>query len=82
MTRQDGGDTDLTVSPTTLTFTLRTSAAAQTVTVSAAEDGDWANGEAVFLLEASSDDVGDHEGALEIDRGYDGLTYALSLIHI
>ena len=48
ITRNTGGDTDLTVNPSTLTFTNSNWDDAQTVTVSAAVDGDDVNGAATF----------------------------------
>ena len=48
-----GGDDDLTVNPTALTFTTGDWSTAQTVTVSAADDDDAAHGEATFTHSAS-----------------------------
>ncbi|MFB9182010.1 glycoside hydrolase family 48 protein [Dactylosporangium sucinum] len=47
------GDTDITVSPTSLTFTTANWNTAQTVTVSAAQDADSVNGAATINLTAS-----------------------------
>ena len=53
----DGGDADLTVSPSSLTFTTADWNTAQTVTVSAAaDDGDTTNGETTFEHRATSAD--------------------------
>ena len=54
------GDDDLTVSPTTLTFTTATWNTAQTVTVAAAQDEDTVNGSAVITTTASSSDASYH----------------------
>ena len=54
--KRDGGDDDLTVPPTSLTFTTGSWNTAQTVTVSAAEDADTANGAATITHTASSTD--------------------------
>ena len=56
--KQAGGDDDLTVNPTALTFTTANWDTAQTVTVSAADDGDSANGAATFTHSASGADYG------------------------
>ena len=58
---QSGGDADLTVSPSSLTFATGDWSTAQTVTVSAAEDADAVNGEATFEHRASG---GDYAGAV------------------
>ena len=55
-TRKTGGDTDLTVSGSPLTFTNGNWDTAQTLTVSGAEDGDTTNGSATFQHSASSGD--------------------------
>ena len=60
-----GGDDDLTVAPTALTFTTANWNTAQTVTVSAADDDDAAAGTATFTHTASS-----------TDSGYNGITIA------
>ena len=59
------GDTDITVSPSTLTFTTTNWETAQTVTVSAAEDVDGLNGSAAIGHTVTSNDA-----------GYDGLAIA------
>ena len=56
VTRDMRGDTDLTASPATLTFTPANWDAEQTVTVSAAEDDGQVNGVAIFSHNAASDD--------------------------
>ena len=53
---QSGGDADLTVSPSSLTFATGDWSTAQTVTVSAAEDADAVDGEATFEHRASGGD--------------------------
>ena len=53
-----GDDTDLTASPTALTFTPATWNTPQTVTVAAAQDDDGVDGMAAFTHTATSDDVG------------------------
>ena len=58
---QSGGDADLTVSPSSLTFTTGDWSTAQTVTVSAAEDADAVDGAATFEHRASG---GDYAGAV------------------
>ena len=55
-TRKTGGDTDLSLSGSPLTFTTSNWNTAQTLTVSAAEDADTANGSATFTHSASSGD--------------------------
>ena len=57
--------TDVTPSPTTLTFTLQNWATAQTVTVTAGDDADTANDSATLTHTATS-----------TDRGYDGIAIA------
>ena len=52
----DGGDSDLGVSPDALTFTTANWEAPQTVTLSAAEDDDAVDGTAVFVHRLTSDD--------------------------
>ena len=54
-----GGDPDLSASPTPLTFTTTTWNTAQTVTVSAADDNDLADGTATFLHTAAGGDYAD-----------------------
>ena len=56
VTRDQGGDDDLTVAPGTLIFTEATWYTPQTVTVSAAEDDDQVNGVAIFSHSVSSND--------------------------
>ena len=56
VTRDQGGDDDLTVVPGTLIFTEATWYTPQTVTVSAAEDDDQVNGVAIFSHSVSSND--------------------------
>ena len=56
--KQGGGDPSLTVSVTALTFTTGNWNAAQTVTVSAADDVDSTNGTATFTHSASGADYG------------------------
>ena len=56
VTRDDGGDDDLTAAPTSLTFTPGNWNAEQTVTVSAAADDDQVNAVAVFSHSVSSND--------------------------
>ena len=51
--KQAGGDDDLSVDPTTLTFTTGNWSTPKTVTVSAADDVDGANGAATFTHSAS-----------------------------
>lgn len=52
VTRQSG-DTDLSATPSTLTFTATNWSTPQTVTVTAAQDADALNGQAVFAVTAS-----------------------------
>ena len=54
----EADDTDLTASPTTLTFTPATWNAPQTVALAAARDADGVDGTATFTHTATSDDVG------------------------
>ena len=54
-----GADPDLTALPASLTFTTTTWNIPQTVTVSAAEDDDTSNGEAMFTHDASGGDYDD-----------------------
>ena len=61
------GDSDLTVSPTTLTFTTANWDYTQSVRVSAAHDDDLANGSRTFSHTASSNDT-----------SYDGLSISLT----
>ncbi len=56
VTRDQGGDDDLTVLPDTLIFTKETWDTPQTVTVSAAADDDQVNGVAVFSHSVASND--------------------------
>ena len=56
--KQAGGDDDLSVDPTTLTFTTGNWSTAQTVTVSAADDVDGIDGAATFTHSASGADYG------------------------
>ena len=56
VTRDQGGDDDLTVLPDTLIFTKETWDTPQTVTVSAAADDDQVNGVAVFSHSVESND--------------------------
>ena len=56
VTRDQGGDDDLTASPVTLTFTESNWNTPQTVTVSAAADDDQVNGVAVFSHSVASKD--------------------------
>ena len=56
VTRDQGGDDDLTVAPGTLIFTEATWYTPHTVTVSAAEDDDQVNGVAIFSHSVSSND--------------------------
>ena len=56
VTKRSGGDDDLTVAPASLTFTTGNWNTAQTVTVSAAEDTDTANGAATIMHTATSTD--------------------------
>ena len=86
-TRKTGGDTDLTLSGSPLTFTNTNWDTAQTLTVSAAEDdGDSANGSATFEHSASSGDSS-YDGASitiselvanEVDNDTPGVTVATS----
>ena len=63
--RQAGGDGSLTASPATLDFTTANWNVPQTVTISAAQDGDTTDGTAVFTHSAASSDS-DYQG-LAID---------------
>ena len=56
VTRDQGGDDDLTVLPDTLIFTKETWDTPQTVTVSAASDADSSDGTATFSHSVSSDE--------------------------
>ena len=78
--KQSGGDPDLAASATDLTFTTADWNTAQTVTVTAAVDGDQADGQAMFAHSASSTD-GDYGGitiapvtATEDDKDKPGVT--------
>ena len=53
ITKQAGGDADLSASPTSLTFTSSNWKNAQDVTVSAAQDADTTNGTATFTVSSS-----------------------------
>ena len=53
-----GDDTDLTASPTALTFTPATWSTPQTITVAAAQDDDGVDGSAVITHTATSSDTG------------------------
>ena len=59
VTPAPGADPDLTALPARITFSTTTWNIPQTVTVSAAEDDDTANGQAVFTHDASG---GDYDG--------------------
>ena len=76
--KQSGGDDDLTVSPTALTFTTGNWNTAQTVTVSAADDADTDDGAATFTHSASGGDYGsvviDSVKATESDNDMPGVT--------
>ena len=65
--RKNGGDTDLSISGSPLTFTDANWNTAQTLTVSAAEDGDTTAGSATFEHSASSG-----------DSSYDGASITIS----
>ena len=65
--RKDDGDSDLSISGSPLTFTNSNWNTAQTLTVSAAEDGDASNGSATFEHSASSG-----------DSSYDGASVTIS----
>ena len=65
--RKTGGDTDLSLSGSPLTFTNANWNTAQTLTVSAAEDTDTTNGSATFAHSASSG-----------DSSYDGASITIS----
>ena len=65
--RTSGGDTDLSISGSPLTFTDTNWNTAQTLTVSAAEDADATNGSATFEHSASSG-----------DSSYDGASVTIS----
>ncbi|MCY3759012.1 MAG: hypothetical protein OXG96_14930 [Acidobacteria bacterium] len=74
---RSSGDTDLTVMPPSLTFTTTNWETPQEVTVSAKEDEDTANGEAVFLHTASGGGYAGVMGevtATESDNDAPGLT--------
>ena len=62
--RASGGDTDLAVSPATLTFTAANWSTEQTVTVAAGEDADTVAGVAVFTHSAASTDTAYHRIAI------------------
>ena len=76
--KQGGGDPSLTVSATALTFTTGNWNAAQTVTVSAADDIDGIDGAATFTHSASGADYGsvviDSVKATESDNDTPGVT--------
>ena len=59
VTSDPSADPDLTASPTRLSFTTTNWSTPQTVTVSADEDDDTANGEAMFTHDASGGDYDD-----------------------
>ncbi len=58
ITKESGGDADLSVAPTSLTFTTTTWDTGQTVTVTASTDTDSSYGRATFKHTASSTDTG------------------------
>ena len=58
ITKESGGDADLSVAPTSLTFTTTTWDTGQTVTVTARMDTDSSYGRATFKHTASSTDTG------------------------
>ena len=62
----DGGDADLTASPADLTFTTDDWNTARTVTVTAAEDDDAANGMTIFTLSVGSAAGSNYDG-VEVD---------------
>ncbi|MEU8383823.1 cellulose binding domain-containing protein, partial [Streptosporangium sp. NPDC048865] len=77
------GDSDVTITPSTLTFTTANWNTAQNVTVSAAQDSDEANGTATVAAAASghtgasvavteADDDGDVPPITHVDNPYDG----------
>ena len=66
ITKQSGGDDNLTLSGSPLTFTTTNWNTAQTLTVSAAEDGDATSGSATFRHTASSGDSGYDGGSVTI----------------
>ena len=66
--RTSGGDTDLSISGSPLTFTDSNWNTAQTLTVSAAEDGDASNGSATFEHSASSGDSSYDGGSITISE--------------
>ena len=67
-TRTSGGDTDLTLAGSPLTFTTTNWNTAQTLTVSAAEDADFINGSATFTHSASSGDSSYNGSSLTISN--------------
>ena len=64
--RTTGGDSDLTFSPATLTFSTSTWSTAQEVTVSAAADADTANGTATLTLTPAGTDAAYDSGPAEV----------------
>ncbi|GAA2903847.1 hypothetical protein GCM10010517_69880 [Streptosporangium fragile] len=79
------GDADLTIAPSTLTFTSANWNTAQNVTVSAAQDADQANGTATITAAATghtgasvtateADDDGTNPPGEHVDNPYDGAT--------
>ena len=67
--KEAGGDADLTVAPSSLTFTTSNWNTAQTVTVTAADDDDAAAGAATIAHTASS-----------VDSGYDGIAITIASV--
>ena len=71
MTVAGHAGTDVTPSPTSLTFTTTTWGTAQTVTVTAGDDADTANDAVTLTHSAASTDTG-YDGHLDRRRGGDG----------
>ena len=85
VSRKTGYDPDLTALPASLTFTTTTWNMAQTVTVSAAQDEDVANGEATFLHTARDGDYDAVTGEVavaEIDDDTGGLFFSPTQVEV
>ena len=85
VTPDPGADPDLTALPPSLTFTTTNWNMAQTVTVSAAQDQDVANGEATFLHTASGGDYDPVMGEVavaEIDDDIGALFFSPTQVEV
>ena len=86
--KQSGGDGDLTLAPAALTFTTTDWSTAQTVTVSAAEDGDKTAGTATITHSATSSDSAysgittDSVTAEEADNDVPGVTVTPTTLRV